>query len=94
METIVAQARARLTAVEVRQAKADPEGKSRILPDGGGLRLVIHPNGSKYWQFRVARNGKETSLQLGTFPEVDLATARDLANEMRIWTMDEGAGTA
>ncbi len=79
----MAQARARLTAVEVRQAKADPEGKSRILPDGGGLRLVIHPNGSKYWQFRVARNGKETSLQLGTFPEVDLATARELANEMR-----------
>ena len=79
----MAQARARLTAVEVRQAKPDPAGKSRILPDGGGLRLVIHPNGSKYWQFRVARNGKETSLQLGTFPDVDLATARELANEMR-----------
>ncbi len=79
----MAQARARLTAVEVRQAKPDPTGKSRILPDGGGLRLVIHPNGSKYWQFRVSRNGKETSLQLGSFPDIDLATARELANEMR-----------
>lgn len=79
----MAQARARLTAVEVRQAKPAVTGKSRILPDGGGLRLLIHPNGSKYWQFRITRDGDETSLQLGRYPEVDLATARDLADDLR-----------
>lgn len=79
----MAQARARLSAVEVRQAKPDPTGKTRILPDGAGLRLLIHPNGAKYWQFRTSRGGKETTLQLGHYPEVDLATARDLAEEMR-----------
>lgn len=79
----MAQARARLSAVEVRQAKPDPTGKTRILPDGGGLRLLIHPNGAKYWQFRTSRGGKETILQLGHFPEIDLATARDLAEDMR-----------
>lgn len=79
----MAQARARLTAVEVKQAKPNPMGKSRILPDGGGLRLVVHPNGSKYWQFRKTTVGKETTLQLGTYPQVDLATARELAEELR-----------
>ena len=72
----MAQAKARLSAVEVKQAKPDPSGRTRILADGGGLRLVIHPNGSKYWQFRTARGGKETTLQLGIYPQTDLAAAR------------------
>lgn len=79
----MAQAKARLSAVEVKQAKPDPTGKTRILADGGGLRLVIHANGAKYWQFRTARGGKETTLQLGIFPQTDLATARHKADELR-----------
>ena len=63
----MAQAKARLSAVEVKQAKPDPTGKTRILADGGGLRLVIHPSGSKYWQFRTARGGKETTLQVAAW---------------------------
>lgn len=79
----MAQGKSRLSAVEVRQVKPDLNGKSKVLLDGAGLRLVVHPNGSKYWQFRTARGGKETTLQLGVYPEVDLATARDLADELR-----------
>ena len=79
----MAQAKARLSAVEVKQAKPDPTGKTRILADGGGLRLVIQANGAKYWQFRTARGGKETTLQLGIFPQTDLATARHKADELR-----------
>lgn len=79
----MAQVKSRLTAVEVRQAKPAETGKARILADGGGLRLVIKPNGSKYWQFRFTRDGKESSVQLGSYPDVDLATARDLANDER-----------
>lgn len=79
----MAQVKSRLTAVEVRQAKPSGTDKARILPDGGGLRLVIKPNGSKYWQFRFTRDGRESSVQLGSFPDVDLASARELANEQR-----------
>lgn len=79
----MAQTKSRLSAVEVRQAKPDPAGKTRILADGGGLRLLIHPNGSRYWQFRITQAGKETSYQLGSYPELDLATARDKADELR-----------
>jgi integrase len=83
VEITMAQGKARLSAVEVRQVKPDPTGKSKILPDGGGLRLVVHPNGSKYWQFRTTRAGKETSFQLGIFPQLDLASARELAEDLR-----------
>lgn len=82
-EIVVAQVKSRLTAIEVRQAKPSGTEKARILADGGGLRLVIKPNGSKYWQFRFTRDGKESSVQLGSFPDVDLASARELANEQR-----------
>jgi len=72
-----------LTAVEVTQAKPNPSGAARILADGGGLRLVVKPNGTKHWQFRTAKGGKETSLQLGTFPVMSLAEARREANRLR-----------
>lgn len=72
-----------LTAVEVSQAKPNPSGAARILADGGGLRLVVRPNGAKYWQFKTAKGGKETSLQLGAYPLMGLADARKAANRLR-----------
>ena len=79
----MAQGIERLSAVEVKQAKPDPSGKARILADGGGLRLVVRPNGARYWQFKTAKGGKETTLQLGTFPETSLAEARAKAAAVR-----------
>lgn len=79
----MAQGLERLSAVEVKQAKPDPSGKARILADGGGLRLVIRANGAKYWQFKTAKGGKETTLQLGVFPTVSLSDARKRAQELR-----------
>lgn len=73
----------RLDPITVRQEKPDPAGKSRILPDGGGLRLLIRPNGDKYWQFRTASGGKETTLQVGIYPDMGLADARARAAEIR-----------
>jgi integrase len=53
------------------------------LSDGDGLRLVVHPNGSKYWVLRYTLGGKETTHGLGTYPEVPLDEARDKADEAR-----------
>lgn len=61
--------------------KAD--GKTRILNDGDGLRVVFHVNGSKYFQLRYTIHGKEKSTQLGTYPVMTLAKARTAALEMR-----------
>lgn len=79
----MARGKERLTAVEVSQAKPNPSGAARILADGGGLRLVVRQNGAKYWQFKTAKGGKETSLQLGNFPLMSLAEARKEANRLR-----------
>lgn len=74
----------RLTEVAVRNSKPDPKGvRTLVLPDGGGLRLTVTPNGRKYWQYRTAVGGKDTTAQIGEYPTMSLAAARQLAAEMR-----------
>ena len=38
---------------------AKPREKKWKLADGGGLHLLVHPNGGKYWRFKYRLNGKE-----------------------------------
>ena len=39
--------------------KADFKTKQYKLSDGGGLYLLVHTNGSKYWRFDFRFNGKD-----------------------------------
>ena len=57
--------------------------KSQKFADGGGLQLLVHPNGSKYFQFRYSLEKKDKLLSFGTYPEVSLLEARDKAFELR-----------
>ncbi len=68
-----------LTYAAIKNAK--PREKLYRLPDGGGFGLVIHPNGSKYWElrYRHPQTGKGQSLALGVYPAVTLSAARDKA---------------
>ena len=60
-----------------RQIKnAKPTDKIQKLSDGGGLSLVIHPNGGKYWQLNFRFNGKQKTLSIGTYPTIALIQAR------------------
>lgn len=70
-----------LSDVAIRNAK--PQTKSRKLRDGNGLNLLVHPNGSKYFQLRYTLHGKEKTLQLGVCPEMGLADARAAAKAAR-----------
>ncbi|MEY4961056.1 MAG: hypothetical protein RL610_1235 [Pseudomonadota bacterium] len=70
-----------LKDVEVRKAKATD--KPRKLNDGNGLILLVHPNGSKYFQLRFTLHGKEKTLQLGVYPDMGLAEARVAAKAAR-----------
>lgn len=72
----------RLSDLAVKQAKP-AEDKVKILQDGNGLRLMVHPNGIKAWQFRTRRTGRETTIQIGTYPGVPLAQARREATALR-----------
>ena len=42
--------RHQLSDVQIRRAK--PTSKARKLFDGGGLFLLLHPNGSRYWRLK------------------------------------------
>ena len=56
--------------------KADFNTKQYKISDGGGLYLLVHANGSKYWRFDFRFNGKQKSSSLGVWPEVSLKVAR------------------
>lgn len=70
-----------LSDVKVRNEK--PSDKPRKLGDGNGLTLLVHPNGSKYFQLRYTLHGKEKTLQLGSYPDMSLSDARVKATEAR-----------
>ncbi|MBG8588408.1 DUF4102 domain-containing protein, partial [Neisseria meningitidis] len=71
----------KLTQKQIEAAKAD--GKQSKLADGGGLYLLLHPNGSKYWRMRYRHGGREKTLALGVYPAVSLKQARELARTAR-----------
>ena len=56
-----------LTNTEAKNAK--PDAKPYKLADGGGMFLLIRPNGSKYWRLKYRFGGKEKLLALGVYPE-------------------------
>jgi len=51
--------------------------------DGAGLRLVVSKSGAKKWILRFSLNGTRREMGLGSYPDVDLATARVQASENR-----------
>lgn len=72
-----------LTDVAVRKAR--PGAKAAKMTDGGGLYLLISPDGGKWWRLDYRRpiTGKRNTLSLGTYPNVGLADARARRDEAR-----------
>ncbi|HEY3982494.1 tyrosine-type recombinase/integrase [Cedecea sp.] len=70
-----------LTDLELRRSK--PQDKPYTLSDGGGLSILIEPNGSKGWRFRYRFDGKPKMLSLGTYPTVSLTDARQKRDEAK-----------
>ena len=57
----------KLNARQVENAK--PKDKAYKLADGGGLYLLVNPNGSRYWRLKYRIGGKENLLTLGILLE-------------------------
>src|ERR1035437_7564731 len=70
-----------LTVKAIENAKSTD--KLWTLKDGGGLFVLGHPNGSKYFQLRCTLHSKEKLVRLGVFPDMTLAEARVKASETR-----------
>jgi integrase len=63
-----------LTDLQPRNAK--PKDKPYKLADGGGLYLLVNPDGAKYWRLDYRFDAARKTLAFGKYPEVTLAAAR------------------
>ena len=76
-----------LTDRAVRAAKVEPPAKEKMIADGNGLYLRVRPGDApKVWLFRYTLDGKTRKMQLGTFPLLTLAGARDEAAKLAALT--------
>lgn len=70
-----------LTDTAIRKTK--PVDKAIRLTDGGGLYLLLNPNGSRWWRLDYRHLGKRKTLSMGTYPDTGLAVARSKRDEAR-----------
>ena len=64
----------KLTDTAIKSTK--PKDTPYKLSDGGGMYLLVKPNGGKYWHLAYRFNNKQKLLSLGVYPEVSLKDAR------------------
>ena len=70
-----------LSDLAIKSAKKKDKGYT--LRDGGGLIVLIHPNGSKYFQLRTTLHGKPKLIQIGNYSYMSLVEARKIASEKK-----------
>jgi len=70
-----------LTDTHIRSAK--PGTKPYKLSDGGGMYLLVKPDGARYWRLDYRFSGKRRTLALGVYPTTTLSNARARREEAR-----------
>ena len=60
-----------LTDLAIR--KSAPRERPYKIADGGGLYLLVQPNGSKHWRLKYRFLGKEKLLSFGSYPSTMLS---------------------
>ena len=70
-----------LSDVRIRTAK--PQQKPYKLFDGGGLFLLVQPNGSKLWRVKYRYTGKERVYSIGAYPAISMAEARQTRESVK-----------
>jgi integrase len=70
-----------LTARTVESAK--PGKVRKEIPDAHmpGLYLVLQPSGARSWAVRYRSSGRPRKYTIGSYPAIDLKSARDLASK-------------
>jgi integrase len=77
-----------LTDTRVRNAK--PQATPYKLSDGGGMYLLVKPDGGRYWRVDYRFAGKRRTLALGVYPSVTLSEARTRREEARRLLLQDG----
>lgn len=72
-----------MALTDLKIKKAASRDKPYKLSGGGGLFLLVKPNGSKLWQQKYRHFGKERLLSHGVYPGMTLQHARRKHEEAR-----------
>lgn len=70
----------KLTELQIKSAK--PAETGYRLTDERGLFLYITPKGNKIWRVRLRKEGKDTAVTLGKYPDLRLSDARAKCAEL------------
>ena len=70
-----------LADIQIRKIK--PTDKPQKLSDGGGLFLLVTPQGGKFWRLAYRLAGKQKTLSIGEYPYVSIAEARNKREEAK-----------
>lgn len=71
-----------LTDAQVRKIK--PLDKKKRYSDEKGLYLEVTPSAGRFWRLKYRFNDRESTLTIGSYPEIFLAQARCARDEARI----------
>jgi hypothetical protein len=72
-----------MALTDTRARTAKPSAKPYKLSDGGGMYLLVRPDGGRYWRLDYRFAGKRRTLALGVYPIVTLSEARARLQEAR-----------
>ena len=74
--------------------KATPKTKPYSIPDGGGLGLLITPEGGRLWRWRYRFEGAMKQMAFGKYPDVSLTDARSYHAQARQLLTTRALGNA
>jgi len=73
-----------MSLTDIKILNAEQRDKEYKLADGGGLYVLIRPNGSKLWKLKLPIHGREQKLSFGRYPEISLKEARSRRDEAKL----------
>lgn len=73
-----------MALTELKIKSLTPGKKDIWASDGLGLRLLLKPNGARYWRFNYRLQNKQKTLAIGVYPDVSLKQARLIRDEARL----------
>ncbi|WP_313378793.1 tyrosine-type recombinase/integrase [Achromobacter insolitus] len=66
---------AKLTDTAIRSAKG--RDKPYKMADGGGLYILVKPDGTRYWRYNYRHADKDRTMAFGVYPDVSAKLARE-----------------
>ena len=70
-----------LTDSEIRSTV--PRERPFKISDGGGLHILVNPNGSRLWRLKYRFQGKERLASFGSYPAISIKLARQRRDDFR-----------